>query len=114
MPNVDNWNRLDRTQGHDLPWCVEQMPSWFTEVVDSGWMNPCKALDVGCEVGNYACHLAERGRDILCLDHSETAVALAKEENSHPSIRFYGRARKTWTPLVKRLISSMTSRHSIV
>jgi len=88
MHNVDNWNRLYRTQGHDLPWCVETMPSWFTEVVNSGWMNPCKALDVGCGVGNYAFHLAEQGYEILCLDHSETAITLAKEKNSHPSLRF--------------------------
>ena len=88
MPNVDNWNRLYRTQGHTLPWCVETMPSWFTEVVNSGWMNPCKALDVGCGVGNYAFHLAEKGYEILCVDHSETAIALAKEKNSHPSLRF--------------------------
>lgn len=88
MHNVDNWNRLYRTQGHDLPWCVDKMPAWFTEVVNSGWMSPCKALDVGCGVGNYAFHLAQQGYEILCIDHSETAIALAKEKNSHPSLRF--------------------------
>ncbi len=88
MHNVDNWNRLYRTQGHDLPWCVETMPSWFTEVVNSGWTHPCKALDVGCGVGNYAFHLAEQGYEVLCVDHSETAIALAKAKNSHPSLRF--------------------------
>lgn len=88
MNNLDNWNRLYRTQGHSLPWCVETMPAWFTEVVNSGWMNPCKALDVGCGVGNYAFHLAQKGYEILCIDHSETAISLAKEKNSHPSLRF--------------------------
>ncbi len=88
MPNVDNWNRLYRTQGHSLPWCVDNMPSWFMEVLNSGWMNACKALDVGCGVGNYAFHLAQKGYEILCIDHSETAIALAKEKNSHPSLRF--------------------------
>lgn len=43
---------------------------------------------VGRGVGNYAFHLAQNGCEILCIDHSETAIALAKEKNSHPSLRF--------------------------
>jgi 2-polyprenyl-3-methyl-5-hydroxy-6-metoxy-1,4-benzoquinol methylase len=41
---------------------------------------------VGRGIGNYAFHLAQKGYEILCVDHSETAISLAKEKNSHPSL----------------------------
>ena len=91
------------------------MPAWFTEVVNSGWMSPCKALDVGCGVGNYAFHLAQKGYEILCIDHSETAIC-ARERKKQPSVfTIYGRRHgKPERPWRDNLISSMTSRYSII
>ena len=88
MKKNPDWNTLYGTVGEELPWCVDEMPSWFAELVDSEWMEPCNALAVGCGLGNYAFYLAQRGYIVLCLDRSEEAISLAKEKNSHPSLRF--------------------------
>lgn len=45
----------------EIPWNVEDPPDTLTELVKSGWVLPCDAVDLGCGAGNYAVWLASKG-----------------------------------------------------
>ncbi len=63
----------------DIPWNVETPPELLVELIDSGKVKPCKAVDLGCGAGNYSVYLAERGFEVTGIDFSPTAIKLAKE-----------------------------------
>ena len=63
----------------DIPWNMETPPPPLVELVDSGKLQPCKAIDLGCGAGNYAIHLAGKGFDVTGVDYSPTAIEIAKE-----------------------------------
>lgn len=62
-----------------VPWNQETAPVLLRRQVEEGKISPGKAVDLGCGAGNAAMFLADRGFDVLGLDFSETAVALARE-----------------------------------
>ncbi len=66
----------------EIPWNVETPPQLLVELVDSGKIRPCKAIDLGCGLGNYAIYLAGRGFDVTGVDFSPTAIKMA-DENAH-------------------------------
>jgi SAM-dependent methyltransferase len=63
----------------DVPWVVEEPPKALVDLVESGVLRPCKAIDLGCGTGNYAIYLAGRGFRIIGVDISPTAITLAGE-----------------------------------
>jgi SAM-dependent methyltransferase len=62
----------------EIPWNVETPPKALVDLVESGRVSPCKAIDLGCGAGNYAVYLATRGFDVTGVDVSPTAVHIAK------------------------------------
>jgi SAM-dependent methyltransferase len=66
----------------DIPWNLETPPDLLVELLDSGKVRPCRAVDLGCGAGNYAIYLAGRGFEVTGVDISPTAVKIAKE-NAH-------------------------------
>ena len=44
---------LERELG-SIPWNLETPPAVLVELVESGWVRPCAAVDLGCGAGNYA------------------------------------------------------------
>ena len=62
-----------------IPWNRETPPSAFVELVDSGKVKPCKAIDLGCGAGNYAIYLTKKGFTVTGVDISPTAVKIANE-----------------------------------
>lgn len=89
-------NRQDRTRIDDLykntpleeiPWNSEEPPELLVELIDSGKVRPCKAVDLGCGAGNYAIYLAGRGFDVTGIDFSPTAVKIAKENAKKKSVK---------------------------
>ena len=50
-----------------------------------------RALEIGCGTGDGARALAERGFQVDAFDLSPSAIQIAKERNSHPSITFGAR-----------------------
>ena len=63
----------------EIPWNIETPPELLVELVDSGKVRPCKAIDLGCGAGNYAIYLAGRGFEVTGVDFSPTAIRIAKE-----------------------------------
>ena len=63
----------------DIPWNIEEPPEALIELVESGTALPCKAIDLGCGIGNYAVYLAGKGFDVTGVDISLTAIGFAKD-----------------------------------
>jgi 2-polyprenyl-3-methyl-5-hydroxy-6-metoxy-1,4-benzoquinol methylase len=62
-----------------IPWNIETPPQALVELVESGKVRPCRAIDMGCGAGNYAIFLAGKGFDVTGIDVAPTAIGLAKE-----------------------------------
>jgi SAM-dependent methyltransferase len=62
-----------------IPWNIETPPEALVELVDSGKVKPCRAIDLGCGAGNYAIYLAGKGFDVTGIDISPTAIRFAGE-----------------------------------
>jgi SAM-dependent methyltransferase len=62
-----------------IPWNIQTPPELLVELVDSGKVQPCKAIDLGCGAGNSAIYLAGRGFKVTGIDFSPTAIKIAKE-----------------------------------
>jgi SAM-dependent methyltransferase len=78
---VDVKQQMDRIYGglapEAIPWNLEHPPRQLVELVDSGWVMPGDAVDLGCGAGHYAVWLASRGFRVTGVDISPTALALA-------------------------------------
>jgi SAM-dependent methyltransferase len=71
----------------DVPWVVEEPPKALVDLVESGDLRPCKAIDLGCGTGNYAIYLAGRGFRVTGVDISPTAITLAGENAKNKGVR---------------------------
>jgi SAM-dependent methyltransferase len=71
----------------EIPWNMETPPELLVELVDSGKIQPCKAIDLGCGAGNYAIYLAGRGFEVTGVDCSPTAIRIAKENAERKSAK---------------------------
>ena len=60
-----------------IPWNIEGPPDLLTDLIESGWVVPCDAVDLGCGAGNYAVWLASKGFTMTGLDLSSSAIELA-------------------------------------
>jgi SAM-dependent methyltransferase len=49
------------------------------QLIDSGKIQPCKAVDLGCGTGNYTIFLANRGFDATGIDMSPAAIEIARK-----------------------------------
>ena len=87
MKNVD-MDRIYRDLPLDkIPWNIEEPPEALVELLESGKIKPCKAIDLGCGTGHYAIWLASRGFDVTGIDISPTAINLAKENAAKKGIK---------------------------
>ena len=57
-----------------IPWNIETPPAALVALVDSQIVTPCRAIDLGCGVGNYAVWLASRGFQVTGVDSAPTAI----------------------------------------
>jgi len=64
----------------EIPWNIETPPDILVELLESGTVKPCKAVDLGCGIGHYAIYLAQRGFEVTGIDISSTAINLAQEK----------------------------------
>ena len=62
-----------------IPWNNETPPEVLVNIVTSGKVRPCKAIDLGCGAGNYAIYLAGQGFEMTGVDGSPTAIKIATE-----------------------------------
>lgn len=77
-----------RTKSLDeIPWNMESPPAALVELVDSGRVRPCRAVDLGCGAGNYAVYLAGRGFDMTGIDISPAAVEIAAKRATEAGVK---------------------------
>lgn len=82
VQRVDVRSQMDRIYRElspaEIPWNIEQPPRALVELVESGRVTPCDAVDLGCGAGNYAVWLAQQGFRVTGLDLSAAAVVRAE------------------------------------
>ncbi len=87
--NPKAWDKIYNEQSTaEIPWNFEKIPAWFSEIIESGWIQSGKTLDVGCGLGNYSNYLAENGFDVLGVDFSKEAITKDKEKFKKDNLRF--------------------------
>lgn len=74
----------------DIPWFSAEIPAELKGLAESGWVDPCRAMDLGCGTGMYAIWFALRGFEMTGADLSEEAVRIARKhaEESGANCRF--------------------------
>ena len=78
MSLQDDMDRIYRDLAPaEIPWNLEEPPGLLVELVESGKVVPCEALDLGCGAGNHAVWLAGRGFRVTGIDLSPKALELA-------------------------------------
>src|SRR5262245_55119057 len=50
----------------------------LVNLVESGSIQPCRAIDLGCGTGSNAIYLAQRGFDVTAVDFASAAIAKAR------------------------------------
>jgi SAM-dependent methyltransferase len=71
----------------EIPWNAETPPEALVELIESGKVQPCKAIDLGCGAGNYAIYLASRGFDVTGIDVSPAAIEIARKKAAQKGVR---------------------------
>lgn len=71
----------------EIPWNMETPPEPLVELIDSGKVQPCRVIDMGCGAGNYAIYLAESGFEVTGVDFSPTAIRIARENAAKKGVK---------------------------
>ncbi|HTY14977.1 MAG TPA: class I SAM-dependent methyltransferase [Methanoregulaceae archaeon] len=71
----------------NLPWNIVTPPEALVNLLDSGSIRPCRAVDFGCGTGNYAIYLASRGFEVTGIDISPAAIRIASENAIRSGVR---------------------------
>ncbi|MFC1477158.1 class I SAM-dependent methyltransferase [candidate division KSB1 bacterium] len=79
MEYADMEKIYQRIGPDEIPWNIEEPPKELVELVETGIMQPCRTIDMGCGTGNYAVYLAGNGFDVTAVDISPTAIKIAEE-----------------------------------
>jgi SAM-dependent methyltransferase len=74
------WYRFGRP-----PW-VGEARSELVELVESGRLQPGRALDLGCGVGDNAIFLARHGFEVTAVDFAASAIARARSKASEVGV----------------------------
>ena len=71
------------------PWDVGARDE-LVSLVESGRIEPCRAIDLGCGTGDNAIYLARKGFDVTGLDYAEAAIekARARAKDSGVQVSF--------------------------
>jgi SAM-dependent methyltransferase len=59
------------------PWGAAPSPD-LVELVESGHLQPCRAIDIGCGTGTTSIYLASRGFDVTGVDFAPSAIDRAR------------------------------------
>jgi SAM-dependent methyltransferase len=74
-----------------VPWNLTDPPRLLVDLVESGRIAPCRAVDLGCGAGNYAVWLAGKGFEMTGVDLSPNALEHARRlaEKKGVNCRFH-------------------------
>lgn len=70
-----------------IPWNIETPPKELIDMSKSGVVSPCKTIDLGCGVGNYAQYFASIGFDVTGVDISGSAIKIASANAKKKDIK---------------------------
>jgi 2-polyprenyl-3-methyl-5-hydroxy-6-metoxy-1,4-benzoquinol methylase len=70
----------------DIPWNNETPPKQLVDLVESGEIKPCKAVDLGCGAGNYSIWLAGKGFTMTGIDISPEAIKISRKNASENGV----------------------------
>jgi len=71
----------------EIPWNNEQPPELLVELIETGKVTPCRAIDLGCGAGNYAAYLAAKGFNVTGVDMSPTAIKFARQNAKQKGVK---------------------------
>ena len=63
-----------------IPWVYKEPPALLVELINKGKIRPCRTLELGCGIGNYAIYLATKSFEVTGIDFSPKAIELAKQK----------------------------------
>jgi len=69
-----------RIPAEQIPWNCVEPPVLLRDIVEQHLVRPCKTIDLGCGLGNYAFFFARNGFDVTGVDLSETAIQAARKK----------------------------------
>lgn len=69
-----------------IPWNIETPPEVLRQLVEKKIIKPCKAIELGCGIGNYVTYLAENGFTATGVDISEAAIELAQKSSQSKGV----------------------------
>ena len=72
----------------EIPWHYDKPDKELIELIDTGKIKPCSALDVGCGAGTDAIYLASKGFTVTAVDESNEAIKIGKERAEGVKIYF--------------------------
>ena len=61
-----------------MPWEQEGPREELARLVESGRIQPCRAIDLGCGSGSNTLYLAQRGFDVTGVDFAASAITKAR------------------------------------
>ena len=67
------------------PWVIGPRPE-LVELVESRRISPCRAIDLGCGVGDNAIFLAQNGFSVTGVDFSDAAIDQAKRKSREAGV----------------------------
>ena len=76
-----------KTPLKEIPWNFETPPNDLVKLIESGKLQPCKTIDLGCGTGNYAIYLASQGFKVTGIDVSAKAIRIAKENAKKKGVK---------------------------
>lgn len=88
----NNWNKVYSSyiskNIKKLPWIRTKVSFWFKEVIESGWVKPSRAIDLGCGNGYYSFYLVKKGFKVLGVDISSKVISIAKNSYVSKDLKF--------------------------
>ncbi|MFD4676571.1 class I SAM-dependent methyltransferase [Lentzea sp. NPDC058450] len=84
----DWWDRFYADRTREVPFFVAKPDENLAAHVETGLLEPGRALDIGCGPGRNAIFLARRGFQVDAVDISGTAIAWARERSEGLDVDF--------------------------
>ena len=85
---MDDLDKIYReTPPENIPWNITEPPQMLVEMVELGTIRPCRAIDLGCGLGNYSIWLAQQGFEMTGVDISSSAIAKAEKNASDRGVK---------------------------
>lgn len=82
---LERWDSAYRTPGR-APWDTGRASKQLMHEVESGRLQPCRAVVLGCGTGTNAIYLAKQGFNVTGVDIAPTALALAARKAKQANV----------------------------